>query len=180
MDPVLAVVGLAKLLFGVFVGVVGITLAARVATRFGGFESVEAGLRDGNAAIGIVLAGSIVAMGILVRHAVTGTFGALELLRHSAETRLGVAAVLAYAAAHLVAALGVGTLLLVAGMRIFTGLTPEIDEVREIHDGNVASALVLAAVLVVLALLAQQGVETMIDGFLPLPTLGRDALQAPG
>jgi uncharacterized membrane protein YjfL (UPF0719 family) len=180
MDPMLALVGLARLLFGVFVGVVGITLAARVATRFGGFESVDAGLRGGNPAIGIVLAGAIVAMGILVRHAVTGTFGALELLRHSAESALGVAVVLAYAAAHLIAALGVGVALLVAGMRIFVGLTPEIDEVREIHEGNLASALVLAAVLVVLALLAQQGVETMIDALLPLPTLGRDTMLAPG
>ena len=56
----------------------------------------------------------------------------------------------------------------------------QADEIAEIRAGNVASALVLAAVLVALAMLAEQGVATMLDGLLPLPTLGRDGLLAPG
>jgi uncharacterized membrane protein YjfL (UPF0719 family) len=82
--------------------------------------------------------------------------------------------------ANVGAALGVGALLLTVGTRAFVRLTPEVDEIAEIHDGNIASALVLAALFIALALLAQQGVETMLDGLLPIPSLGRDAAVAPG
>ena len=180
MDPMLILVGIAKLVFGILVGVVGITVAGRLATRLAGFSSIDEGLRAGNSAIGIVVAGAILSIGILVQHAVSGTFGALDLLIHSERSWVGVSWVFAYAAAHLAAALGVGGLLLVVGTRAFVHLTPEVDEIAEIREGNVAGALVLSAVLVVLALLAQQGVETMLDGLLPLPQLGRDGLVAPG
>lgn len=180
MDGMLALVGFAKLVFGFLVGVVGITVAARVVARTAGFPTVEQGLRAGNAAIGTVFAGAILAMAILVRHAVAATFGALDLLLHGPGERASVAWVLLYAAGHLVLALGVGVVLLILGTRTFLRLTPDLDEVAEIRKGNVASALVLAAVLVALALLTQHGVETMLDGVLPLPTLGRDAVVAPG
>lgn len=180
MDPMLGLVGLAKLIFGILVGVVGITIASRVATRLAGFSSVDDGLRAGNSAIGVVVAGSILSMAILVQHAVRGTFGALDLLMRSSQSASGVFWVFAYAAAHVAAALGVGVALLVIGTRAFVRLTPDVDEITEIRDGNLASALVLAAVLVALALLAQQGVQTMLDGLLPLPRLGRDAMVAPG
>ncbi len=180
MDPILALVGAAKLLFGVLVGVVGLSVAARMAARIAGLSSVDEGLRAGNPAIGIVVAGSILAMGLLVQHAVRGTFGALDLLIHATDGGRGVGWVFFYAAVHVALALGVGAALLVVGMRAFVRLTPNVDEVAEILDGNVASALVLAAVLVVLALLGQQGVETMLNGLLPLPRLGRDGLIAPG
>lgn len=180
MDGTLALIGVAKLFFGVAVGVVGITVAARVAKRLAGFPSIDEGLRAGNAAIGIAVAGAILSMGILVQHAVRGTFGALDLLLRSSQAWFEVAWVFAYAVGHVAAALGVGILILSVGTRAFVRLTPEIDEIAEIRGGNAASALVLAAVLVVMALLAQQGVQTMLDGLLPLPVLGRDGPVAPG
>jgi uncharacterized membrane protein YjfL (UPF0719 family) len=180
VDPVLALVGVAKLLFGILVGVVGITLAARMAARLAGFSRVEDGLREGNAAMGLVVGASILAMGILVQHAVRGTFGALDLLIHAGGGVSSVGWIVIYAAVHVGASLGVGAVLLVVGTRSFVRLTPDVDEIEEIRGGNLASALVLAAVLIVLALLGQQGVETMLDGLLPLPTLGREGLVAPG
>ena len=179
MDAGLALIGIAKLLFGAAVGVVGIGLVARIAKRLAGFPSVDEGLRAGNVAVGIVLAAAILSIGILVQHAVAGTFGALDLLLRAPGAWFRVAWVFVYAFAHLAAALGVGAIVLVVGIRSFVSLTPDIDEIAEIRGGNVASALVLAAVLIVLALLAQQGVETLLDGLLPLPRLGRDGLIAP-
>ncbi|MFK7898121.1 MAG: DUF350 domain-containing protein [Myxococcota bacterium] len=179
MDPFLSLIGLAKLVFGVFVGVVGISVAARLTARLSGFDRLDDGLRAGNVAVGISVAGSIVAMGILVQHAVSGTFGALDLLLHASDQGGGAAWIFLYAAVHVVVALGAGAAIVVIGIRVFVRLTPEVDEISEIHDGNVASALVLASVLIVMALLAQQGMETLLDGLLPLPTLGRDLMLVP-
>jgi len=179
MDWTLALLGVSRLIFGIVIGVVGITIAARVATRVSGFRSVDEGLRAGNVAVGIVVAGSIGAMGILVQHAVRGTFGALDLLLHATGEQVSIGWILVYGAGHVALALGVGAGILVVGMRTFVRLTPEVDEIAEIRDGNVASALVLAAVIIVIALLAQQGVATILDGLLPLPTLGRSSIVLP-
>ncbi len=61
----------------------------------------------------------------------------------------------------------------------FNRLTRDVEEIEEIKKGNVAPALVLGAVLVVLALVAAPGLETALDGLLPLPTLARDEVIAP-
>jgi len=58
VDETLLLIGLAKLVFGLVVGVVGITIAARMTTRFAGFESVDEGLRTGNVTVGAVAAGA--------------------------------------------------------------------------------------------------------------------------
>ena len=100
MDPVVTAIGLAKLAFGVFVGVVGISVAARLTARLSGFDRLGDGLRAGNVAVGIAVAGSIAAMGIMVRHAVSGTFGALDLLLHASGGGFGAAWVFLYAFVH--------------------------------------------------------------------------------
>ena len=179
MDTSLLLIGVAKILFGLIVGILGIAVAVRAAKRLSGFPSLDESVRAGNIAMGISVSGTIVAMAILVQHAVTGTFGALDLLLRTSESGFRVGWVLAYAVGHVLAALIVGVSIIVVGTRAFVRLTPHVDEIAEIREGNVASALVLASVLIVLALLVQQGVSTLLDGFLPLPVLGRDVLVPP-
>jgi hypothetical protein len=54
-----------------------------------------------------------------------------------------------------------------------------VDEIAEIRKGNVAPAIVLAAVMVVLALMTAPGLENALEGLLPLPELGRDEVLIP-
>lgn len=180
MDLARVLIGVAELFFGLLVGVVGITVAARLAKRFAGFDSIDEGLRAGNVALGIVAAGAMLAMAIFVQHAVSATFGAFDLLRYAHADAGGLAWIGLYAVVHVGAALGLGAFLIMVGARFFVRLTPAVDEIREVREGNVASALVLAALWVALALLAQQGVETMLEGLLPIPRLGRDGGVLPG
>jgi uncharacterized membrane protein YjfL (UPF0719 family) len=179
MDVTLVLVGAAKLLFGIMVGVVGITSAVRVAKYFGGFPDVNGALRDNNVAMSVSIAGAIVAMGILVQPAVYGTFSALELLLYAAQHWIEVSWIVAYAIGHVFAALFIGAAIIAIGTQVAIRLTPDVDEINEIRKGNVSCALVLAVILVVLAMLAQEGLKTFLDGFLPLPELGRDTLAAP-
>lgn len=179
MDITLVLLGAAKLFFGIIVGVVGITAAVRVVKSSSGFPDINAALRDNNLAMSVALAGAVVAMGILVQPAIYGTFSALELLLQDAQHWVDLAWVAAYAFGYVVAALFIGAATIAIGTQVAIRLTPDIDEIAEIRGGNVSCALVLAVVLIVLALLAQEGLTTVLDGFLPLPQLGRDALTAP-
>ena len=81
--------------------------------------------------------------------------------------------IFAYAVGLVVVALLSGAVVILVSVRASVRLTPGIDEIAQIRDGNIATAIVMATVLVVIALLARQGLDTMLNGLLPLPALGR-------
>ena len=81
--------------------------------------------------------------------------------------------IVAYALGLTSASLLIGAAVIVSGVRAAIHLTPDLDEIEEIVSGNIACAIILVAVIVVLALLVREGLDTMLTGFLPLPVLGR-------
>ena len=180
MNVGLLLVGLGKVVFGIVVGAIGIFAASRALDRFLGRKNTEGDMKEGNVASGALKAGSLVALGILLQHAVTATFAAMDLLyRGESVDGEAVARFAAYAGVHLGVSVVVGALVLAGGTLLFARLTRGVDELGEVRRGNLAPALVLAAVMVVLALMTAPGLRTALDGLLPLPELGRDEVIVP-
>jgi len=180
MNLSLFLVGLAKAAFGILVGAVGIFLAARALHKLIGSGSTDSQTRRGNVAVGVLTAGSLIALGLLLQHAVTATFSAMDLLYRDREiTVAALRQIGVYAALHLGLSIVVSAAVLALGTWLFARLTRGVDEMKEVREGNVAPAVVLAAVMVVLALMTAPGLETALDGLLPLPVLARDELIAP-
>jgi uncharacterized membrane protein YjfL (UPF0719 family) len=178
MHRSLLILGIAKLLFGVVVGVVGIFLGHRLLGFMLRQRDGDAEVEKGNIAGGIVQAASLLSLGILVQHAVTATFDAVDLLYRGQEFRTGMLGRFAfYALVHVGVSLVVGALVIAVGAWIYNRLTRGVDEVAEVRKGNIAAALVLASVIVVMALVSAPGLRSMLDGLLPLPELPRDAVQ---
>jgi len=171
----LFVIGLGKILFGILVGVAGVWLAWRLLGKLLRIGETEAAIAKGNASIAILSAASLLSLGLLAQHAVTATFAAMDLMYRGqtlAAPMLGKFAF--YGLIHVGSSLAVGALSIATGAFLFNRLTRDVDEIEEIKKGNIAPALVLGAVVVVLALVAAPGLETTLDGLLPLPTLARD------
>ena len=179
MDLTLLLTGVIKLGFGILVGIIGITTAARIVKRVNGLTDLNESLRENNWAVGISLAAAITSIGILIEPAINGTFSALQLLSYTAEHWMDVAWVVLYAIVHVVAALLLGALVISLGTQIAVRLTPDIDEIEEIRKGNISCALLMAAIMLTLALLSQEGLQMVLDGMLPMPTLGRDSIVGP-
>jgi uncharacterized membrane protein YjfL (UPF0719 family) len=180
MNSSLLLVGLGKALFGIFVGALGIFAAARTLHRLLGSGSTDSGQREGNLAIGIFKAGSLLALGILLQHGVSATFNAMDLLyRDATITLVAVRRFTTFALVHLSLSIVVSAAVLALGTWVFTRLTRGVDELAEIRKGNAAPAVVLAAVMIVLALMTAPGLQMALDGLLPLPQLGRDEVSGP-
>lgn len=180
MNTSLLIVGLAKALFGMIVGAAGIFAAARALHRLLGSGETDEHTKAGNTAFGVFKAGSLVALGILLQPAVVATFDAMDLLyRDQALTAVAARRFVTYAAIHVGLSVIVGACVLALGTFLFTKLTKGVDELAEIRKGNLAPAMVLAAVMIVMALMTAPGLRTALDGLLPLPTLGRDEISAP-
>lgn len=180
MNASLLMFGLAKAAFGIVVGACGIFAAARTLHRLIGFGKTDGGVKAGNEALGVMKAGSLIALGLLLQHAVRATFDALDLLYQGHDVSLrALRSVLVYGLMHVSLSIVVGALVLALGTWLFTKLTRGVNELEEIRKGNVAPAVVLAAVMVVLALMTSPGLQTALDGLLPLPELARDEVVTP-
>ena len=84
-----------------------------------------------------------------------------------------------FALLHVAVSLGVGTGVLGLGVLLFDRMTPGLDELAEVRRGNLACALLLSAILVVLALLTGPGLQAALDGLIPFPRLPADTFVAP-
>jgi uncharacterized membrane protein YjfL (UPF0719 family) len=173
-------IGIAKLVFGIVVGAAGIFVASRLLGRLIRWGGSDDEIRRGNVAVAILEASALVAFGLLVQRAVGSTFAAMDLMyrgRELAPPMLG--RFLLYGLGHAGVSLLAGVGALAAGTWIFGRLTRGVDELAEVRKGNLAPALVLGAVMIVMALVAAPGLETALDGLLPLPTLARDEMVSP-
>lgn len=179
MDFTLLLTGLIKVAFGGLVAALGIWLAYRGLNRILGTDAIE-DLRQGNTAAGIVHAASLLSLGLLVRHAVQATSEAVDLtVRIPTFQPLLVAKLALFSLLHVGLSLAVGSAVLGLGILVFNRMTPGLDELDEVRRGNLAPALVLAAILVVLALLTAPGLQAALNGLIPFPQLPDAMLRAP-
>lgn len=163
--------GLAKLVFAVVVAGLGTIFGARILKKLLDIRSDEQ-VQKGNVAVGVVKAAALIALALLARAAVEATFDAVDLTLHGPKVEPARLALLAlYAVGHLVVTLVVGTALLVVAVFVFNRLSPGVDEVAEVRNGNVAAGVVLAAVMVVVALLAAPALADALNGLMPFPDL---------
>lgn len=180
MNLTLFLIGLGKILFGIVVGAAGVFLASRVLGRLLRWGEADEELKRGNLAVAALGAAGLYALGLLAQHAVSATFAAMDLMYRGKRLEAPMIGKFAlYGLIHVGVSLAVGAGALAVGAWIFNRLTRGVDELAEIRKGNMAPALVLGAVIVVMALVAAPGLETALDGLLPLPTLERDEMVAP-
>ena len=180
MNASLFLIGVGKVIFGIVVGAAGIFSASRLLGRMMRRGDADAELRSGNLAAAILEAAALIAFGIVVQHAVTATFSAMDLMYRGHELAtpmIGRFAV--YGLVHVGVSLVAAVMAIGAGTWLFGVLTRGVDELAEVRKGNVAPALVLGAVMIVMALMTAPGLQTALDGLLPLPTLARDEGFAP-
>jgi len=139
MSPDLLFVGLAKLLFGLLVGVVGITLASRLLDRWLGERGSGPAIREGNLALAIVRGAGFVGLAILGRNSVLSSFAALDYLQLSGAGEWGLGGrMVLYGTLHTAVALVAGACVLGVGVLVFDRLTAGIEERRLVRSGEVA------------------------------------------
>jgi uncharacterized membrane protein YjfL (UPF0719 family) len=133
---------LLALLFGVLSVYAGLRVFARASK---GTHELEE-LKKGNAAVGVLLAGSILAIAIIV-HSLVGSVAGLLVPRPALHWLQSVVLALVV----LLIGVLVGSLLVEGALWAFDHLSQGLDEGEELRRGNVAVALVMAGALVAVA-----------------------------
>ena len=75
-----------------------------------------------------------------------------------------------YGAIYIALAFVVALIVCWLGMVIYNYITP-IDEIQELKNNNLAVALVVGSIIITLSLLTHDGVELLIESFIPYPEM---------
>ena len=124
-------------------------------------------LQKGNLAVAVVLSAMLISTGLVVREAVMPAASTLRTLVSADNAFGGWLQWAGYTAMYVVGSCAVALFGLVLGMRLFAALTPDLDEAAEVARGNVAVALVVAAVLVVVGWFLALGVAGVLEAAMP-------------
>lgn len=180
MSGTLFFIGLGKVAFGIVAGAVGVFVAIRLLARMMRWGETDAEIKRDNVAAATLAASSLVAFGLVMQPAVTSTFAAMDLMYRGQKLHAGMfGRFFLYGLIHVGVSLAVGACALAVGTWIFGYLTRGVDELAEAKQGKVSPALVLGAVMIVMALVTAPGLQTALEGLLPLPALARDEVIAP-
>lgn len=149
------VIGFLQLILGLVVAMFSIYMGLRLFDRVTKGINEMKELKKGNVAVGILLGAVIISIANVVQSGVSSVTGSIT-------SGMGAGA--------LVVALGIGILNLLIGlaaavvsiylaMSILDKITIELDEWKEIASGNVAVAIMMAAVLFAVSFVVQAGVS---------------------
>ena len=169
-------------LVGVICGIVHLILSfilAIVAT-FGSFrifdkltkdiEEVEE-LKANNIAVSITLSGMLLASAFVLKAVITPAISTLQTYLYQGMTTVSWLKMTGFFLGYLAGALAitVGTIWL--AMWSFMKLTRKIDEFAEIKNRNVAVAIVLATVIVIMGLFLGDGIRSLLEAIIPFPAM---------
>jgi uncharacterized membrane protein YjfL (UPF0719 family) len=114
-------------------------------------------LREGNAAVGIVLGAILISVAIVVRPALEVNTASWDI-----GNTIAFARVLLVEAIQLAVGLVLAVLTLALALALFAILTRGIDEVAELRNGNLAMAGLLAGVAIGMGLMVSQAVQQVM------------------
>jgi len=127
-------------------------------------------LRKNNVAVGILFSSMLLSTALVARQAIYPIISTLQTKLFSGLTPGEAMLLLALSLGYVAFALVMAALAIAVGANLFLRLTRDIDEMGEIGRNNVAVALTLGAVIIVLGLFLSNGVQSLLAALIPEPT----------
>lgn len=129
------------------------------------------GVNESNQAFGIVTASILFSVGYMVSSVVHPLLSLFRILStKDNDTFALMISFIGYGAIYIALAFVVALIVCWLGMVIHNYITP-IDEIQELKNNNLAVALVVGSIIITLSLMTYDGVELLIESFIPYPEM---------
>jgi len=124
---------------------------------------------DSNQAFGVVMASILFSVGYMVSSVVHPLLSLFRILSTKDNDTFGLMiSFIGFGAIYIALAYVVALIVCWLGMIIYNYITP-IDEIHELKNNNLTVALVVGSIIITLSLLTHDGVELLIESFIPYP-----------
>lgn len=163
------IIGVTELILSFLMGVLTVWIAFHWFSRLTKDLDEIKELRKNNVAVGILLASVLISTALIVRQAIYPCISTLQTFAHQGFDAVAVAKLLGITLFSLFLSLMLSLLSIWGAVRIFCRMTREIDEIVEIGRDNVAVALVLGALILVMGIFLSHGVLSLLSAIIPMP-----------
>ena len=171
-------------MIGLICGVVHLVLSFLLAllATFGAFRIFDkltpnidgvAELKANNVAVSVMLSGMLLSSAIIMKTVIQPATSTLQVYLYQGMTGLAVMKVVGFVAAYIAGATILGISVIWGTVSCFmalTHMTQNLDELWEIKKNNVAVAITLAAVLVIIGFLLADGIDSTLKAVIPFPS----------
>ena len=152
-----------KLVIGLVLAITSVYLGTKLLDKLTSHIEEWKELKKGNVAVGILLAGIIISIAIIVQSSVSY---AIATITPSVSFVTAVATVVVSIIKVLVGMV-FAVFSIYVSIRVWDELTPDINETSELKKDNIAIAIVMVAVMIAVALVIRPAIDSILDVFEP-------------
>jgi uncharacterized membrane protein YjfL (UPF0719 family) len=135
---------------------------------------MESEIKNGNIAVGLLMATILIAASIILEKGLTAVVGMVRLqLSAPMQSGLPLWELLLLIVGHLVMSMILALFTISLTLRLFGRLARRITPGKELQKGNIAMGLILSAVVLVAAFYVGEGVSALSKALVPQPAMGR-------
>jgi len=170
-DQMIGVIcGIVHLVLSFFLALLATLGAFRIFDKLTRDIDEVAELKANNIAVSVMMSGMLLSAAIVMKTVIEPAISTLQVYLYQGITGLGVLKVIGFVVAYIAGAMVLGIAALWGAVWCFMVLTKRIDELAEIKKNNVAVAITLAVVLVIMGLFLADGINSLLKAVIPFPT----------
>lgn len=163
------IIGIVELILSFSLGILTVWMAFRWFTRITKEIDEIQELKKNNVAIGILLSAVLVSTALTVRQAIYPSISTLQTVAQRGFDVSNIITTLGIVFFSLILSLSLTLLGIWSAVKIFCHLTHDIDEIYEIGRNNMAVALVLGTLILVMGIFISHGVLSLLSAIIPVP-----------
>jgi len=170
MDLILLITGIVQIFLSLLIAVLLVYFSSKIFKKMiSGINETEE-LKKNNVAVAILNGSIVLALVIVVKKSIESAitiFG--NILRNPDAVLSSYIQSALIMLGHILLGGIIAFTSIYAALQIFIWLTKDLDELKEIKENNTAVGILLGIIIVSMALLLQQGVDTVLNSLIPFP-----------
>ena len=170
MDLILLITGIVQIFLSLLIATVLVYFSSKIFRRLiSGINEIEE-LKKNNVAVAILNGSIVLALILVVKKSIESAitiFG--NILRNPNAVLSSYIQSALIMLGHILLGGIIAFTSIYAALQIFIWLTKDLDELKEIKENNTAVGILLGIIIVSMALLLQQGVDTVLNSLIPFP-----------
>jgi len=170
MDLILLITGIVQVFLSLLIAVTLVYLSSKIFRKMiTGINETEE-LKKNNVAVAILNGSIVLALVIVVKKSIES---AITIFGNTLRNPEAVLSSYLNSALIMLGHILLGGIIaftsIYTALQIFIWLTKDLDELKEIKENNTAVGILLGIIIVAMALLLQQGVDTILNSLIPFP-----------
>jgi uncharacterized membrane protein YjfL (UPF0719 family) len=172
-QTVALVSGLVELILSFLLGILVAYTSFRVFNRITREMNEIEELKKNNIAVGILLCSLLISSALIIRQAVFPIISTLQNKLFGGINLMGMAILLGLTILYIAVAILVSIAAITISIKMFFRLTKEINELAEIGRNNIAIAITIGGVIIVMGIFLSHGVQSFLAAIIPDPMFGK-------